>query len=302
MQTKQAPLATLRGVVKHYGGILALNELDLDVCAGQVLSLLGANGAGKSTTTGLLLGLLEADAGELRVFGGMPGTRAARLSIGAMLQSAAVPERLRVSEVLELTRSYYPNPLSSAECVAMAGLDGLLHRFYRALSGGQQRRLQFALAICGRPRLLCLDEPSAGLDVFGRQGLWDAVRALVAEGAGVLLTTHDLEEAEALSDRVVVLERGRCLIEGSVDAVRARVAQRRIRCRSALSAEQLAAWPGVLEAKREGAYLQLISADAETVLRRLLAADAGLDELEVRRAGLAEAFLELTTQPRQEAA
>ncbi len=302
MQTKQAPLATLRGVVKHYGGILALNKLDLDVCAGQVLSLLGANGAGKSTTTGLLLGLLEADAGELRVFGGMPGARAARLSVGAMLQSAAVPERLRVGEVIELTRSYYPNPLASAECVAMAGLDGLLDRFYRALSGGQQRRLQFALAICGRPRLLCLDEPSAGLDVLGRQGLWDAVRALVAEGVGVLLTTHDLEEAEALSDRVVVLERGRCLIEGSVDAVRARVAQRRIRCRSALSAERLAAWPGVLEAKREGAYLQLISADAETVLRRLLAADAGLEELEVRRAGLAEALLELTTKPQREAA
>ena len=151
-----------------------------------------------------------------------------------MLQSAGIPDRLRVGEVLALVRSYYRDPRSVADCVALAGLDGLLERPYRHLSGGQQRRVQFALAICGRPRLLFLDEPTTGLDIEARQGIWRAVRELVADGSAVLLTTHYLEEAEALADHVAVVDRGRMVAEGSVAAIRAHVAQRRIRCVSAL--------------------------------------------------------------------
>ena len=302
MPVGHAVVAELEGARKRYGGTQALDGLDLALHAGRVTALLGANGAGKSTAVHLLLGLLAADAGAVRVFGRPASSRTARLGTGAMLQSAGLPDRLRVGELLALVRSYYPDPRSTADCVALAGLDGLLERPYRALSGGQQRRVQFALALCGRPRLLCLDEPTTGLDIEARQTLWAAVRELVGEGCGVLLTTHYLEEAEALSDHVVVVDAGRKLVEGSVAAIRGHVAQRRIRCVTALEADAVAAWPGVRSARREGDALQVVADAAEPVVRRLLDADASLHDLEVQRAGLADAFLALTRTSQQEAA
>ena len=302
MTSTSPVLARLHGASRRYGGLLALDGLDLSLRAGQVTSLLGANGAGKSTAVGLLLGLLAADAGTVEVFGLPPGTPAARRRIGAMLQSAGLPDRLRVRELLDLVRSYYPDPRSVVDCVALAGLDGLLDRRYGKLSGGQQRRVQFALAICGRPRLLFLDEPTTGLDIEARQGLWRAIRELVAGGSAVLLTTHYLEEAEALSDRVVVIDHGRLVAEGSVAEVRARVSQRRIRAVTATDAGAVAAWPGVREVAREGDVLRIVTDAAEPVVRRLLDADPALHDLEVQRAGLADAFLELTRTPDREAA
>jgi ABC-2 type transport system ATP-binding protein len=294
-------LARLAGVRKRYGAIAALDGFDLALPAGQVTALLGANGAGKTTAVGLLLGLLAADEGTVEVFGGPPTTRAVRQRVGTMLQSANIPERLRVGELLELVRSYYPQPRSMADCVAMAGLDGLLHRPYGRLSGGQQRRVQFALAVCGRPSLLFLDEPTTGLDIEARQALWQAIREVVADGAGVLLTTHYLEEAEALSHRVAVIDRGRRIAEGSVHEIRARVSLRRIRCTTRLAADEVARWPHVREATREGEHLLVVAEAAEPVVRRLLAEDQGLQELEVQRAGLADAFLALTRHTREAA-
>ncbi|HEY4555928.1 MAG TPA: ABC transporter ATP-binding protein, partial [Lysobacter sp.] len=225
-----------------------------------------------------------------------PAERAARREVGVMLQSTGIADTLRVRELLELTRSYYANPHSLEACVALAALDGLLERYYGRLSGGQQRRVQFALAVCGRPRLLFLDEPTTGLDIEARRTLWAAIRELVAGGCGVLLTTHYLEEAEALADRVVVLGGGRVIAEGSVAQIRSRVAQRRVRCLSALDAQRVATWPQVREVRRDGARLELVVEAAEDVVRRLLAEDAALQELEVTRAGLADAFVEITRE------
>jgi ABC-2 type transport system ATP-binding protein len=157
--------------------------------------------------------------------------------------------------------------------------------------------VQFALAICGRPSLLFLDEPTTGLDIEARQRLWSAIRELVAQGCGVLLTTHYLEEAEALANRVVVLNRGRVVASGSMEEVRAHVAQRRIRCVSGVDADAVAAWPHVRSVRRESERLEIVADAAETVVRRLLELDIGLSDLEVHRAGLAEAFLELTQNP-----
>ena len=302
MATTSPVLARLRGASRRYGDTVALDGFDLALHAGQVTSLLGANGAGKSTAVGLLLGLLKADAGTVDVLGHAPGSMAARLGTGAMLQSAGIPERLKVRELLDLVRSYAVRPRSVADCVALAGLDGLLERRYGRLSGGQQRRVQFALAICGRPRLLCLDEPTTGLDIEARQALWCAIRELVADGSAVLLTTHYLEEAEALSDHVVVIDRGRRVAEGTVAQIRAHVAQRRIRCVTALQVAQVLHWPGVRDAVREGDALCIVADAAEPVVRRLLDADPQLHELEVQRAGLADAFLEITRNAGQEAA
>jgi len=293
-QDDGAVLASLQGVHKDYGKVRALDGLDLQVHGGELLALLGPNGAGKTTAIALLLGLARVDSGQVALFGQSPSQLAARRRIGVMLQSAGIPDTLRVRELLELTRSYYPDPRSVADCIAMAGLDGLLQRRYGKLSGGQQRRVQFALAICGRPQLLFLDEPTTGLDIEARQRLWQAIRELVAQGCGVLLTTHYLEEAETLADRVVVLNGGRVIAQGSVHAIRAHVSQRRIRCVSSLCAEDVAHWPQVRSALRSDGRIEIVADAAEPVVRRLLAEDPNLQELEVQRAGLADAFIELT--------
>lgn len=296
MTQSVAVVASLSGAIKRYGALTALDGLDLMLHRGELLALLGPNGAGKSTAISLLLGLTRADAGKVELFGKDPQDIDARRRIGVMLQSAFLPSTLTVSELLRLTMSYYPAPRSMEESAEMAGIADLLSRRYAALSGGQQRRVQFALALCGRPELLFLDEPTVGMDIDARQKLWVAIRRLVAEGCAVVLTTHYLEEAEALAQRVVVLGKGRVLSEGSVDALRSHVAVTRIRCISDLDVFALAQWPHVSHAERDGAHIHLHSDAPEKVLRRLLDADPALSELEVRRAGLAEAFTELTRE------
>ena len=289
-------VAQLTAARKRYGAVDALDGVDLAVHPGELVALLGPNGAGKTTAVSLLLGLTSPDSGRATLFGQAPQTLAARQRSGVMLQSAGVPDTLSVLELITLTRSYYPDPLSIADTVLAAGIVDLLRRRYGKLSGGQQRRVQFALALCGRPQMLFLDEPTTGLDIEARQALWAAMRACVAAGCAVLLTTHYLEEAEALADRVVVLAHGRVVADGSVGEVRARVSQRRIRCVSTLSLGQIGAWPEVRDVHRDGDRVEIVTDAAEAVVRQLLFEDSALRELEVQRAGLAEAFVEITRE------
>ena len=289
-------VARLQGASKRYGGVLALDRVDLDVRRGEVLAVLGPNGAGKTTAISLLLGLLSSDTGSAALFDAPPHTLAARRRIGAMLQTAGVPETLAVGELIASFRSYYPRPRTVADIVELAGVGDLLNRRYGKLSGGQQRRAQFALAIAGNPEILFLDEPTTGLDIEARETLWKTIRTLVREGCGVVLTTHYLEEAEALADRVNVLARGRIVAQGSVQEIRARVAQRRIRCVSRLEENAIAQWPEVRSVAREGERIEIVTDQAETVVRQLLFEDSALSELEIRRAGLAEAFVEITRE------
>ncbi len=293
------PIACLDAVVKRYGQLTALDRVDLHLRPGELLALLGPNGAGKTTAIGLLLGLIRADAGTVSLFGQDPQQLGARRRIGVMLQNAELPPTLRVGELLRLTASYYPAPRTLAETAELAGVIDLLKRPYAKLSGGQQRRVQFALALCGRPELLFLDEPTVGMDIEARQKLWTAIRQLLAEGCSVLLTTHYLEEAEALADRVCVMSRGRVIHESTVDALRARVALKRIRCISSVDAGVVGSWPSVSDAEQRQGRLHVTTAEAEAVVRRLLNADPQLSELEVQRAGLAEAFTELTRDAEQ---
>jgi ABC-2 type transport system ATP-binding protein len=287
-------IATLERVEKRYGSLCALDGLDLEVRRGEVLALLGPNGAGKSTTISLLLGLQRPDVGAAALFGHDPQSLEGRQRIGVMLQSANLPPTLKVRELLRLTASYYPGAYTVAECARRAGVGDLLERRYSALSGGQQRSVQFAMAIVGRPELLFLDEPTVGLDLSARQALWAAVHALVAEGCAVVLTTHYLEEAEALADRVYVLGRGRVVSSGTVDELRARVSVRTVRCRTRLSPDHLRTWTDVVSIDSDGVHLSIGTHAAERVVHRLLQEDPTLADLEVRRAGLAEAFSEIT--------
>ena len=287
-------LAHLRNARKSYGKLLALDDMDLQLRSGQVLALLGANGAGKSTAVSVMLGLVQAEQGEASLLGQPPLSMDARRHTGVMLQSTALPDTLKVGELLAMTRGYYAQPLSVADCVAMAGLEGLLDRRYGKISGGQQRRVQFAMAICGRPQVLFLDEPTTGLDIEARQQMWSAIRERAAAGCAVLLTTHYLEEAEALADHVVVMQAGRTLAEGSVAQIRERVLQRRIRCHTQVDERDIAEWAGVRHVQRDGNVVEIQAEPVEQVVARLLAEDPRLSALEVHRAGLADAFLEIT--------
>ena len=302
MQSVNSPAAELAEVVKRYGAKTALNGVRLRIERGKVTALLGPNGAGKTTAISLLLGLAMPDSGRVELFGRPPQELTARRRIGVMLQTAALPETLRVGELVELTSSYYARPRGLGEVARMVGIEELLLRPYGALSGGQQRRVQFALAVCGNPELLFLDEPTTGLDIEAREALWNVVRALVAEGSAVLLTTHYLEEAEALAQRVAVLMNGRIVSEGTVDEIRAVGVRRHIRCVSSLAVAQVREWAGVDAVSGRDKRLDIEVRTAEPVVRQLLAADPSLSELEVTRAGLAEAFMQITKGPMQEEA
>ncbi len=287
-------LARLLAAGKRYGAIQALESVDLAIHAGEVLAVLGANGAGKTTALGLLTGRISPDAGRAELFGGDPRDARVRRGIGVMLQDGELPDTLRVAEHVRLFSSYYPSPRPLAETLALAGVADLARRPYGALSGGQKRRVQFALAICGRPPLLFVDEPTVGLDVESRRGFWSVLRQLREEGTGIVLTTHYLEEADALADRIVMMAGGRVLADDTPAGIKARADGKRLRARSAIGLRELAAWPGVLRAEETPAGIELVTREAEDVLRRWLAADPALSELEVRPLSLEEAFVSLT--------
>ena len=287
-------IAELQGVVKRYGKVTALDGVDLQVRAGEVLAVLGPNGAGKTTAVHLLLGLLRPGGGSARLFGLDPRDPAARVRVGAMLQISKVPETLKVREHIDLISSYYPRPLPQRETLTAAGLEGLQERLFGKLSGGQRQRVLFALALCGDPDLLFLDEPTVGLDVESRRGLWAQIRGKVEAGRTVLLTTHYLEEADSLADRIVLLHQGRILAEGTPAEIKSRVGGRKIRCRTSLAVQDIAALPGVRSAQRNGETTELFAADAERIVRTMLDRDPRLSDLEVRGADLEEAFLSLT--------
>jgi len=289
-------LAELKGVTKRFGAVVALDGLDLEVRPGELLALLGPNGAGKTTAISLMIGLLQPERGTARLFGLPPLRVEARRRIGVMMQEVSPAADLRVREQIDLVASYYPDPARPEVVMEMAHLTPLARRFYGKLSNGQKRQVQFAMAVCGRPKLLFLDEPTVGLDVQARETMWATLRQLIDDGASIVLTTHYLEEAEALADRVVVLAKGRVLASGSVNEMRALVVRTRIRCVSALTAEQVGAWAGVGSVTRDGPRLEITATNAEAVVRQLLGADEDLQELEVRRAGLAEVFTELTQE------
>jgi ABC-2 type transport system ATP-binding protein len=183
--------------------------------------------------------------------------------------------------------------------MAMTHTTALGKRPYGKLSGGQKRQVQFAMAVVGRPRLMFLDEPTVGLDLSSREMMWAMLRELVHAGVSIVLTTHYLEEAESLADRVVVLAKGRVIAAGTVSEIRAVVGHKRIACSTWLSPEVVATWPGVQSASRERGRLRIVAGDAEIVVKRLAVEDSDFRDLEVHRAGLAEAFTELIQEPAQ---
>src|SRR6201994_1338359 len=289
-------VASLHSVTKKFGRQTALDRFSLQLRAGEVVALLGPNGAGKTTAVGLLLGLSQATSGKVEIFGGNPRDRASRMRLGAMLQVGRMPETLTVREHLQLFRSYYPLPRSLEELLSVAGLAGLEERRFGTLSGGQKQRMLFALALCGDPDLICLDEPTLGMDVEARRSMWEQVRALTARGKTILLTTHYLEEADALASRIVVIQKGKVIAEGTPEELKTADGSRAIRCTTQLTVSFVSAIPGVTSVERDGNSMLVRTPTPEAVLRTMLANDMALSGLEVRATALEDAFLALTNQ------
>jgi ABC-2 type transport system ATP-binding protein len=288
------PVARLGNVSKNYGQVRALRDFNFEVHAGELVALLGPNGAGKTTAIRLLLGLAIPTTGKVSVFGADPSDVRTHMRVGAMLQVGRVPETLRVREHVDLFSSYYPNPLPIAETLAIAGIEDLRDRKFGVLSGGQKQRVLFALAICGNPDLLFLDEPTVGLDVEARHMLWDEIRNLLARGKTVVLTTHYLEEADSLADRIGVINKGSIIAEGTPSQIKSLTAGKKIRCITQLSLDVCKRLPDVVDVHRDRDAVVIHTSHAEEVLRRLLSLDLELSGIEVTSAGLEDAFLALT--------
>lgn len=280
-------------VTKRFGSVEALSGVSFRLGRGQVVAILGPNGAGKTTLLSLLLGLRRPTSGRLSVFGEPPGSLRARARVGAMLQETSLIEELRVRETIELFLSFYADPRPTGELLELAGLSGEAGRMAAGLSGGQKRRLAFALALAGRPELVLLDEPTVGFDVESRRRFWEVVREL-ARDTTVILSTHYLEEADALADRVLVLFRGQIVADAPPEAIKAGFGGRWIRF--SFDGEEppldLARLPGVRSVERGPGRARVFSVRSDDTLRELLRYP--VRDVEVRGADLEEAFLAIT--------
>lgn len=287
-------VARLAAVTKSYGPHRALDGIDLSVNRSEIVALLGPNGAGKTTAVKLMLGLLHPDSGAVRIFGHDPRVPQKRRRTGAMLQVPRVPETLRVRELIDLFSSYYPHPLPLSEAVNAAGLKGIERRMFGTLSGGQKQRVLFALALCGDPDLLFLDEPTVGMDVEARRAMWAQIQALAARGKSILLTTHYLDEADTLANRIVVIHRGRAVANGRPAEIKRLTSAQVVRCRTHLPLATLRAFRFADEIREEAGTVEIRTSKSDEILRQLILADSQACEIELKSAGLEEAFLALT--------
>ncbi|TDC53754.1 ABC transporter ATP-binding protein [Jiangella ureilytica] len=284
-------IARAAGVSRRYGDIVALDHVDLDIPRGQLVGLLGPNGAGKSTLINLFVGLRRPDDGRVEIRGRNPMTPATRRIVGVTPQETGLPLSLRVGETARLVAAHFADPVPPAELFERFGLTGIEGRQCGSLSGGQKRRLAVALAFAGRPEIVFLDEPTTGLDVDARHHLWEGIRAFHAEGGTVVLTSHYLDEVEALAERVVVIDHGRVIRDGSTAEIRDVAGMRRV----SLTAGELPALPGVVSAASDDTgRAHLMTTDADALVRELVTAGVPFRDLEVRSTSLEDAFLAMT--------
>ncbi|MFE7585163.1 ATP-binding cassette domain-containing protein [Streptomyces gardneri] len=291
------PAVAFEAASKAYGPVRAVDGLDLAVPPGETVALLGRNGAGKSTAIGLLLGLDAPDSGRVRLFGGAPARAVAAGRVGAMLQEGRPVPRVTVRELITFVARTYPSPMPVTEALALAGLTALADRRVERLSGGQVQRVRFAVALAGNPELIVLDEPTNALDVEARQEFWDAMRGYARRGNTVLFSTHYLEEADAHADRIVVLDSGRILADGTGEELKRAAG-------GGLVAFDLAGGPtewlgtllGVISVEIRGDRARLRTDDSDATVRALAERDA-IRSLEVAPVSLNDAFLALTHKP-----
>jgi ABC-2 type transport system ATP-binding protein len=287
---------------KRYGDVEALRGVSLRIEPGALVAMLGPNGAGKTTAISLMLGLRRPTTGSARLFGLPPSDRAARSRCGVMLQESGVSGALKVRELVDLFRAYYPNPMPAERALGMAGLIEQANVQSAKLSGGQRQRLYFALAVAGDPELIFLDEPTVGMDVESRRAFLAGIRELAGEGKTIVLTTHYLEEADELAQRIVVVDRGLVIADATPSEIKSQVAGKRVRFVS--PGADSARFRGLpySDLELDGDSVRILSNEPEELLKGIFARGVPVADLEVAGADLEEAFITLTRHDHEEAA
>ncbi|MCX5047799.1 MULTISPECIES: ABC transporter ATP-binding protein [unclassified Streptomyces] len=290
------PAVSFTGAVKNFGSVRAVDGVDLAIAPGETVALLGRNGAGKSTTISLLLGLNEPDEGTVRLFGAPPERSVRAGRVGAMLQEGRAVPRVTVQELVSFVARRYPAPMPVARALRLAGISELAGRRVDRLSGGQTQRVRFAVALAGNPSVIVLDEPTAALDVEARQAFWTSMRSYARLGHTVLFSTHHLEEADAHADRILVIDGGRIVADGTGEQLKRSVGGSLVAFDLAgRSTEGLELLPGVRSVEVRGDRARLRSDDPDATVVALAELHA-IRGLEVVPASLDDAFLALTAR------
>jgi ABC-2 type transport system ATP-binding protein len=289
------PGVVLSRLTKSYGAVRAVRSLDLAIAPGETVALLGPNGAGKTTTIDMMVGLAKPDKGTVSIFGSPPAAARKAGWVGAMLQTGAPLDHLRVREIVALMASYYPHPLPVTDVLQLTGAADFAGQWTTKLSSGQAQRVRFAAALVGNPDLLLLDEPTAAIDVAGRRDFWRAMRGVAEQGKTVIFATHYLEEADAYADRIVLLAHGQIVADGPATEIKAQAGSRTIRATlPGADVGALTALPGVRGAQRHGDAVVLSCSDADVALAAMLRSFPAAKDIEVTGGTLEDAFLELT--------
>ncbi|WP_449538788.1 ABC transporter ATP-binding protein [Ferdinandcohnia sp. Marseille-Q9671] len=290
------PIIVLDKVSKSFKSKTAVNQISMSIQKGEVVAILGPNGAGKTTTMMMMLGLLEPTDGSVQLFGKNPTEKTVREKIGAMLQEVSVIDALKVKEVIQLFRSYYPNPLSYKELVTFTGLtQEELQRRANKLSGGQKRRLGFALAMAGNPDVLFFDEPTVGMDVSSRKQFWNTVNELKKRGKTILFATHYLQEADDVAERVVLFHEGKIIRDGTPKNIKATLLKQSISFKtdSTLNREELKTIPHVSNVYEKNGRIYVITTHTDEVLRAIFTKNLPVQNIEIERGRLEDAFEQL---------
>jgi ABC-2 type transport system ATP-binding protein len=298
--TAESPAIALRGVRKNFGSVQAVRGIDLDIASGEVVAFLGPNGAGKTSTIDIILGLSQANAGSVAVYGMHPRQAIARGLVSAVLQTGGLLKDFTVAETVQYTASLFTNTRPVAEVLQRAGITSIADRLVGKCSGGEQQRLRFAMALLPDPELLILDEPTTGMDVEGRRSFWSAIRQDAARGRTVLFATHYLEEADAYADRIILLRHGKVVADGTSSEVKAMAAGRTVRVTmSDPDQATLLAIPGTESVEVRGETVLLHASDSDAVARYLLTQTPARD-MEITTRGLEDAFIALTSDDADE--
>jgi ABC-2 type transport system ATP-binding protein len=279
-------------VSKRFGSKLAVDDISFSISAGTVVALLGPNGAGKTTSVSMMLGLLKPTSGTVRLLNKDPREPAARKHIGAMLQDVDVIDNLTVKETIELFRSYYDRPLDTHQLLKISGLEKEAKVYAEKLSGGQKRRLNFALALAGNPSVLFLDEPTVGMDVTSRRMFWDSLREFANGGKTIVLTTHYLEEADAIADRIIVIDKGKKVADGTPSQLKASLGGRYLTFTAGpkLQPGMVERLPGVEKVEWNGRRVKVYTADTDTVIFALVENRLDIRDIQTHAGGLEEVF------------
>jgi ABC-2 type transport system ATP-binding protein len=295
------PVICFDQVTKSFNHTYAVHDVSIKIFAGQSVTLLGPNGAGKSTSIALMLGLQKPTSGTVQLFGANPVRSTSHERLGVMLQNVSVPDRLRVAECINLFRGFYQQPLPLSTLLQVSGLEPDANRWAGSLSGGKIRRLQFALAMSGDPQVLFLDEPTVGMDLAAKRHFWDTLHTLVRTGKTILLTTHDLNEADLVSSRVIVMNHGRIIADAPPQTIKTQFGSRQLSfsCSTTEPIATIKRWPETVSVEIHGQHFTVFSRHSDQTLRRLMNEPWPIYDVLITGGGLEEAFMRLTEEEKK---